>query len=36
MHDAADDPPIIDPLLAPNVGRQMRLDCSPLIIAQPK
>src|SRR6185312_5504675 len=36
VHDAADDPPVIDPLLAPNVGRQMRLDPRRLLIAQPK
>jgi hypothetical protein len=35
MHDPADDPPIISPLYAPNVGRQMRLDPRPLLVAQP-
>lgn len=33
VHDAADDPPVIDPLLAPNVGRQVRLDARPLLVA---
>jgi hypothetical protein len=36
MHDPADDPTIIDPLNAPNIGWQMRLDPSPLLVAQPK
>jgi hypothetical protein len=36
MHDPADDPTIIDPLDAPNIRRQMRLDPSPLLVAQPK
>jgi hypothetical protein len=36
MHDPADDPTIIDPLYAPNIRRQMRLDPSPLLVAQPK
>jgi len=36
MHDPADDPTIIDPIHTANVGRQMRLDPSPLLIAQPK
>jgi uncharacterized protein len=35
MHDPADDPTIIDPLNAPNIGWQMRLDPSPLLVAQP-
>jgi hypothetical protein len=36
MHDAANDPPIIRPLHASNVCRQMRLNSIPLLIAQPK
>jgi len=36
MHDPADDPTIIDPLYAPYIRRQMRLDPSPLLVAQPK
>src|SRR5690348_7847984 len=36
VHDAADDPSVIDPLLAPNVGRQIRFDPHPLLVAQPK
>src|SRR5690242_8932720 len=30
VHDAADDPSVTDPLLAPNVGRQIRFDPHPL------
>jgi hypothetical protein len=36
MHDPADDPTIINPLYAPNIRRQIRLDPSPLLVAQPK
>jgi hypothetical protein len=36
MHDAADDPPIIGSLDAADIGRQMRLDPRPLLVAQPK
>jgi hypothetical protein len=36
MHDAANDPPIIRPLNASHVCRQMRLNSIPLLIAQPK
>jgi len=36
MHDPADNPPIVHPLDAANIGRQMRLDPSPLLVAQPK
>jgi hypothetical protein len=36
VHDAADDPAIINPLHTANIGRQVRLDPSPLIVAQPK
>jgi hypothetical protein len=36
MHDAADDPTIIDPLHAPDIRRQVRLDPLPLLIVQPK
>jgi hypothetical protein len=36
MHDPADDPPIVNPLDAANIGRQMRLDPCPLLVVQPK
>jgi hypothetical protein len=36
MDDPADDPTIIDPIYAPNIRRQMRLNPNPLIVAQPK
>src|ERR1700760_98931 len=36
MHDSADDPAIINPLNPANVGRQMRLNPRPLLVAQPK
>jgi uncharacterized protein len=36
MHDAANDAPIIRPLNASHVCRQMRLNPIPLLIAQPK
>jgi hypothetical protein len=36
MHDAADDPPIVNPFDPANVSRQMRLDPSPLLVVQPK
>ncbi len=36
MHNPADDPAVIDPLNAPNIGRQMRLDPCPLLVVQPK
>ena len=36
MHDPADDPPIINPLNAAHIGRQMRLNPRPLLVAQPK
>ena len=36
MHDAADDPTIIDPLDAPDIRRQVRFNPLPLLIAQPK
>jgi hypothetical protein len=36
MQNAADHAPVIDPLLAAHVFRQMRLDPLPLFIAQPK
>jgi len=36
MHDAADHPAIVNPLNAAYIGRQMRFDPSPLLIAQPK
>jgi hypothetical protein len=35
MQDAADDPPIIDPILTPYIRRQKGLDLVPLIVAQP-
>jgi hypothetical protein len=33
MHDAADNPSIIGSLDASHIGRQMRLDPSPLLVA---
>jgi len=36
MHDPADDAAIVHPFNTTNIGRQMRLDPSPLHIAQPK
>jgi glycosyltransferase involved in cell wall biosynthesis len=36
MHDPADDPPIVNPLNATHIGRQMRLNPPPLLIVQPK
>jgi hypothetical protein len=36
MHDPADDSAIVNPLDAAHIGRQMRLDPSPLFVAQPK
>ena len=36
MDDAADDAPIVRSLDTSNIGRQMRLDPLPLLIAQPK
>jgi len=36
MHDAADDAAIVNPFHAPNIGRQTRLNPSPLLVAQPK
>jgi hypothetical protein len=36
MHDAADDAAIVRPLDSSYVGRQMRFDPIPLLIAQPK
>jgi hypothetical protein len=36
MHDPADHTPIVNPLDAPYIRRQMRLDPSPLLVAQPK
>jgi hypothetical protein len=36
MHDAADNPPIIGSLDASYICWQMRLDPSPLLVAQPK
>jgi hypothetical protein len=36
MHDPADDPPIVNPLDAAHIGRQMRLNPRPLLIVQPK
>jgi hypothetical protein len=36
MHYATDNPTIIDTLDAAYIGRQMRLDPSPLLVAQPK
>jgi hypothetical protein len=36
MHDPADDAPIVCPLHATHVRRQMRLDPRPLFVAQPE
>lgn len=36
MHDAADDPAIVNPFDAPYISRQMPLDPSPLLVVQPK
>jgi hypothetical protein len=36
MQDAADDAPIIHPLLAAHVGWQKRLDLPPLLVVQPE
>jgi hypothetical protein len=36
MNDPADDPAIVNPLNAAHIGRQMRLDSGPLLVAQPK
>jgi hypothetical protein len=36
MHDPADDPAIVNPLHTANIGRQIRLNLSPLLVAQPK
>jgi hypothetical protein len=33
MHDPADDVTIINPLYATNIGRQVRLDPRPLLLA---
>jgi hypothetical protein len=36
VHDATDDAAIIGSFYAANIGRQVRFDPLPLIIAQPK
>jgi hypothetical protein len=36
MKNAADDAPVIDPLLAAHVPWQMRFDPAPLLITKPK
>ena len=36
MHNAADNPAIIHPRLAPRITRQMRLDPSELVFRQPE
>jgi hypothetical protein len=36
MHDAADDPAIVNTLHAAHIGRQMPFDPSPLLVIQPK
>jgi hypothetical protein len=36
VQDAADDPPVIHPILAAYIRRQKRLDLLPLFVAQPK
>ena len=35
MHDPADDPAIVYPLDAAHIARQIRLNSSPLLVAQP-
>jgi hypothetical protein len=36
MDYAAGDPPIVHPVDAPHIRRQMRFDPLPLLVAQPK
>jgi hypothetical protein len=36
MHDAADHPAIVNSFHTAHIGRQVRLDPSPLFVAQPK
>jgi len=36
MHNTADDAAIVNPFHTANIGRQMRLNPSPLLVAQPK
>jgi uncharacterized protein len=36
MYDPADDPAIVNPFHTANIGRQMPLNPSPLLVAQPK
>jgi hypothetical protein len=36
MHNAADDAAIVNPFHTANIGRQVRLNPSPLLLAQPK
>jgi hypothetical protein len=36
MQDAADHPPVINPILAAHVRRKQRLNPPPLIVAQPE
>jgi hypothetical protein len=36
VQDAADHPPVVDTILAAHVGRQVRLDLLPLLVAQPE
>src|SRR5712672_1744447 len=36
MRDAADHPPIVRPLLASHIGRQVRLDLLPLMLLEPE
>src|SRR5664279_2593558 len=36
MQDAADHPPVIDPILAAHIRRQKSLDLLPLFVAQPE
>jgi hypothetical protein len=35
MQDAADNPPVIHPILAPHIRRQKGLDLLPMIVTQP-
>jgi hypothetical protein len=36
VQDAADHATVVHPIFAANVRRQMRLDLTPLLIAQPE
>jgi hypothetical protein len=36
MQDAADNPSVIHPILAPHIRRKKRRDPPPLVVAKPK